>query len=71
MDRQTVYDLCCHENILSRTNKMQFTDREKFFTDRETREREKWNLIGGSLNPTNTLPVKNHPPQEKKILREF
>ena len=32
--RQTIYDLSCHENILSSTNEMQFTDRKKFFTDR-------------------------------------
>ena len=32
--RETVYDHSCHENILSPTNKMQFTDRKTLFTDR-------------------------------------
>ena len=33
-DRQTVYDHSCHENILSPTNEMRFTDRKTLFTDR-------------------------------------
>ena len=33
-DRQTVYNHSCHENILSPTNEMRFTDRKTHFTDR-------------------------------------
>ena len=33
-DRQTVYNHSCHENILSPTYEMRFTDRKTLFTDR-------------------------------------
>ena len=33
-DRQTVYDHCCHENILSPTNEMRLTNRKTHFTER-------------------------------------
>ena len=33
-DRQTVYNSSCHENILSPTNEMRFTNRKTVFTDR-------------------------------------
>ena len=32
MDRQTVYNHSCHENILNPTNEMRFTDRKIHFT---------------------------------------
>ena len=34
MDRQTVYNHPCHENILSPTNEMRLTNRKTHFTER-------------------------------------